>query len=251
MWEFSRATSAVGYSRSMLGQAWQVLTPLLNAGVYFLIFGVLLSTRRGVHNYVAFLVVGVFVFTFTQTSTMSGARAIHANLGLTRVLNFPRAVLPVSATVVALQRLLLSLLVLLPIVLLTGERPSVRWLLLIPAIGLQALFCLGLACVLARVGAKVPDTSQILPFLLRTWLYLSGVFFSIDVFTASYGNELIRRLLALNPGAIYVALARHALLADDARLSPYEWHYAAGWAVVVLVGGYLFFWRAEEQYGRI
>ena len=63
--EFSRAKNAVGYSRSVLGQAWQVLTPLLNAGVYYLIFSVLLSTRRGVHNFIAFLVIGIFISTFT------------------------------------------------------------------------------------------------------------------------------------------------------------------------------------------
>lgn len=175
--EFSKANSAIGYSRSMLGQAWQVLTPLLNAGVYYLIFGLLLSTRRGMHNYVAFLVVGIFVFMVMQTSMLQGARAISSNLGLTRVLHFPRAVLPVSATLVALQRFAVSMVVLIPIVLLTGGRPALRWLLLIPALALQALFCLGLALLMARVGATVPDTSQILPFVLRTWLYLSGVFF--------------------------------------------------------------------------
>ncbi|MBN9620768.1 MAG: ABC transporter permease, partial [Actinobacteria bacterium] len=109
--EFSRAKNAVGYSRSMLGQAWQVLTPLLNAGVYYLIFGVLLSTRRGVHNFIAFLVIGIFIFTFTQSSMIDGARSISGHLGLTRALHFPRAVLPIASTLVALQRLPVSMVV--------------------------------------------------------------------------------------------------------------------------------------------
>ena len=79
---FSTANNAVGYSRSFLGQAWQLLTPLLNAGVYYLIFGVLLHTKRGVHNYAAFLVIGIFVFTYTQTSMLGGARATSATSGL-------------------------------------------------------------------------------------------------------------------------------------------------------------------------
>lgn len=88
--EFSRAKNAAGYSRSVLGQAWQVLTPLQNAGVYYLIFGVLLSTRHGVHNFIAFLVIGIFIFTFTftQSSMIDGARSISGNLGLTRALHF-------------------------------------------------------------------------------------------------------------------------------------------------------------------
>jgi teichoic acid transport system permease protein len=250
--EFSKANSAVGYSRSLLGQAWQVLTPLLNAGVYYLIFGVLLTTKRGVHNFTAFLVIGIFIFTFMQSSMLQGARAISANLGLTRVLHFPRAVLPVASTMVALQRLLVSLVVMLPIVLLTGEPLTLRWLLLVPALALESLFSLGLAFAMARIGARVPDTSQLLPFILRTWLYVSGVFFSIRTFTERYDSHpLIRHLLTINPGAVYVEIVRDALLIDDPTGSPHEWLYAVGWALIALVGGYAFFWQAEERYGRV
>ncbi len=246
---FSTANNAVGYSRSFLGQAWQLLTPLLNAGVYYLIFGVLLHTKRGVHNYTAFLVIGIFVFTYTQTSMLGGARAISANLGLTRVLQFPRAVLPVSSTMIALQRLLSSLVIMLPIVLITGEPLSFRWLLLIPAIVLQSMFCLGLAFIIARIGAKVPDTSQVLPFLLRTWLYVSGVFYSVTTFTKGHAHW-VKVVLDLNPGAVYVEIVRGALLRGEVQ-ARYEWPLAVGWAVVVLVLGYVYFWHAEEQYGRV
>jgi teichoic acid transport system permease protein len=248
--EFSQANSAVGYSRSFLGQAWQVLTPLLNAAVYYLIFGILLHTRRGVHNFIAFLVVGIFIFTFTQTSLIDGARAISSNLGLTRVLHFPRAVLPVSSTIVALKQLGVSMIVMIPIVLITGERPTWSWFLVFPAVGLQLLFCLGLACFIARIGAKIPDTSQILPFLIRTWLYMSGVFYSIKTFGKGHG-AWVRDLLDINPGAVYVELVRHALIQHNGPLPPHEWLYAVLWAVGVLVAGYAYFWQAEEQYGRV
>jgi teichoic acid transport system permease protein len=250
--EFSRANSAVGYSTSLLGQAWQVLTPLLNAGVYYLIFGVLLTTKRGVHNFTAFLVIGIFIFTFMQSSMLMGARAISLNLGLTRVLHFPRAVLPLASTLVALQRLVVSMLVMLPIVLLTGEPLTLRWLQLIPAISLETLFCLGLAFAMARIGARVPDTSQLLPFILRTWLYVSGVFFSIRTFTERFhSHRLIQHILSVNPGAVYVEIVRDALLTDDQTGSPHEWAYAVGWAIIALVAGYTFFWQAEERYGRV
>lgn len=248
--EFSRARSAVGYSRSFLGQAWQVLTPLLNAAVYYFIFGLLLGTDRGVHNFIAFLVIGVFTFRFIQESAIMGARSISGNLGLTRVLHFPRAVLPVSATLVALQALVVSLVVLIPIVLVTGEPLSVDWFLMIPAIALESLFCVGLAMILARVGSKVPDTSQVLPFVLRTWMYTSGVMYSITAFT-QHSSGWVRDVLTVNPGAVYIELMRNALLSQHPSLSPYLWYYAVGWAIVVAVAGYAFFWVAEEKYGRV
>ncbi|MEP6462832.1 MAG: ABC transporter permease [Frankiaceae bacterium] len=246
---FARAYNAVGYSSSFLGQFWQVLTPLLNAGVYFLVFGVILHTRRGVSNYIGFLVIGIFVFHYTQNSILTGSRAITANIGLTRALHFPRATLPVATTVIALQQLLVSLVVLLPIILITGERPSPRWLLVVPAVTLQTIFCLGCSFVLARIGARIPDTAQILPFLLRTWLYLSGIFYSIKNLTQSLHGEWLRRLLEINPGAVYVELVRDALLAKHSTYV-FEWPVAVAWATVMFLGGFVFFWQAEEEYGR-
>jgi teichoic acid transport system permease protein len=44
---FATARNIAMYTEARLGQLWQVLTPLLNAGVYYLIFGLLLGTNRG------------------------------------------------------------------------------------------------------------------------------------------------------------------------------------------------------------
>lgn len=226
------------------------MTPLLDAAVYYLIFGVLLSTRRGVHNYIAFLVIGVFVFRFIHNSIVAGARAISGNSGLLRALHFPRIVLPLAATLVSGRQLLASLIVLVPIVITTGEQPTARWLLLLPALLLQGLFCAGLACITARVGAGLPDLAQIVPFVLRIWLYLSGIFYSIDALARTYGNGWIRQLLASNPAAIFVDLARDALLAGNRHVGSHEWWQATGWAGLVAALGYLYFWHGEERYGR-
>jgi teichoic acid transport system permease protein len=246
---YSTASNAVGYEGSFLGQAWQLLTPLLNILVYYLIFGLLLHTNRGIPNFIAFLSVGVFVFSFCTASLTSGSRAITGNLGLVRALPFPRAVLPVSTTLVALLRLLFSLLVLIPIVLLSGEPLSLRWIELVPVIALQAMFCLGLAFVVARIGARVPDTTQALPFVSRVWMYLSGVMYSVQVFTKGHAGW-VSGVLTYNPGSVYLQLARHALLVGSPA-TPMTWVIAFAWAVGTLATSYLYFWRGEESYGNV
>jgi teichoic acid transport system permease protein len=107
---FSRAKLMAQYSRARLGQLWQVLTPLLNAFVYYLIFGWLIGARGDMDDkeYVPFLVTGVFVFAFTQSSIMSGTKSIANNLGLVRALHFPRASLPIAFCLQQLQQLLFS-----------------------------------------------------------------------------------------------------------------------------------------------
>jgi len=245
----SSSNNAAGYSRSMLGQAWQVLTPLLNAAVYFLIFGLLLHTKRGVHNYIAFLVVGLFTFHFMTAAVTSGAKAISSNLGIIRSLHFPRAVLPTSTTFVALLQLLYSLCVAIPIVIITGERPQLRWLELVPALILVTLFALGIGYIFARVGAHLPDTSQLLPFVMRVWMYTSGVMYSIDAFTQDR-PAWVGNVLSYNPGALYIDLARHALI-DHQAATLWTWVWATLWAVFIFVVGFLVFWQGEEEYGRV
>ncbi len=231
-----------------LGQLWSLLTPLTNAGVYYVIFGVLIGTRAGVENFVAFLVIGVFLYRFTTTSITAGARCLPANTNLLRSLHFPRAVLPASAVLAELATLAPALIVLVGIVLATGERPRWAWLLLPFAIAVQWLWNTGTAFLMARLTARIPDLSNLLPFALRILMYVSGVFYSVDRYTSEL-PEWVGLAMTYQPLAVYLSLARSCLLAEF-PLDPTMWLIGLGWAVLFLIGGFVIFWRAEETYGR-
>ena len=248
---FSAAKLTSQYSQAKLGQIWQVATPLLNAAVFYLVFGVLLQSKRGVPDYIPFLVTGVFVWTFTQSSVTAGVKAISGNVGLVRALHFPRASLPLALCLQQLQQLMFSMVVLLAVLLGFGIPPTLNWLLAVPVLVLQSMFNAGLALIMARAGSNTPDLAQVMPFVLRTWMYLSGVMYSLAAKAQHMPTE-IRGLLPLNPAAVYLDLMRFALIdsfhAD--QLPPHVWWLALGWAVVVGVGGFIYFWAAEETYGR-
>nr|WP_312038229.1 ABC transporter permease [Streptomyces galbus] len=250
---FSSAKLAAQYSQARLGQLWQVATPLLNAAVYFMVFGLILGAGRGMPKdvYIPFLVTGVFVFTFTQSSVMSGVRAISGNLGLVRALHFPRAALPLSLCLQQLQQLLYSMIVLFLVVVGFGSYPDLSWTLIPAVLALQFCFNSGLAMIVARAGAHTPDLAQLMPFVLRTWMYASGVMFSIPVFLADK-PQWIANVLQWNPAALYMDLMRFALIEEYGaeNLPDHAWAVAGGWAVLVALGGFLFFWQAEEKYGR-
>jgi len=158
-------------------------------------------------------------------------------------------VLPAATTLVAFMRLIYSLAVLIPIVLLSGEPLTWHWLLLAPALALQALFCLGLAFIVARLGARIPDMTEILPFFSRLWMYTSGVMYSVAVFTQGHAGW-VSAVMTLNPAYVYLELARNALLIGNP--APFStWLIALAWALGTLVMGYLYFWRGEEEYGNV
>ncbi|HET6359415.1 ABC transporter permease [Streptomyces sp.] len=250
---FASAKLTAQYSQAKLGQLWQVATPLLNAAVYYLIFGLILGTRKGIANdvFIPFLVTGVFVFTFTQTSVMAGVRAISGNLGLVRALHFPRAALPISFALQQLQQLMFSMIVLFIIAAAFGSYPSLSWLLIVPALGLQFVFNIGIALMMARLGSKTPDLAQLMPFIMRTWMYASGVMYSIPVMLKDK-PAWIADVLGYNPAAVYMDLVRFALIDGygASNLPSHVWFAAVMWAVLFGVAGFVYFWKAEERYGR-
>ncbi|MFI7210060.1 ABC transporter permease [Micromonospora maritima] len=253
MTAYSRAKVASSLSNTQLGQLWQVLTPLTNAAVYFLIFGVILAQHRNVDNFIAYLCTGVFIFMFTQTAASNGTSAITGNLGLIRALQFPRAALPITVTLVQLQQLLMSMVVLAAIVLFTGEPITFRWLLLPLMLLLQTIFNVGLSMVMARLGSKITDLKQIMPFVMRTWLYASGVLYPVALLREHLPGWAAS-ILEWNPPLVFIELARYALLdSHQANLvsSPMRlWALGLFWAVVMGIGGFVYFWRGEKEYGR-
>ena len=271
------------YTEAKLGQLWQVLTPLLNSAVYYLIFGIIFQANRGIKHYIAYLVIGVFFFSFTERSIVVGSTVMRANLPLIRALHFPRACLPLAYVLVEFQQLLLSMLVVFAIVLADGEPPTWYWLLLLPVLLLQGMFNFGAAMLMARLGAGAQDFSQLIPFLTRVWRYFCGVMYSLTSLPSYASLPLwAKDLISLNPAAVYISLARYALMAsqraDAPGAKPYNlmkctlfnakhspplqafchpivvpselWLAAIGWAVVTLVVGVVFFWQAETRYGR-
>jgi len=83
---------------------------------------------------------------------------------------------------------------------------------------------------------------------MTTWRYLSGVFYSIYVFTES-APAWVRDLLFANPATVYIELVRVSLMTSHSAPG-FLWWYAAAWGVGALLVGFFVFYRAEESYAR-
>jgi teichoic acid transport system permease protein len=224
---YATARNVSLYTDARLGQLWQVLTPLLNAFVYYLIFGLLFQASKGVEHYEAFLVAGVFVFAFTERSIVTGSNVMRANLQLIRALYFPRASLPLAYVLVELQQMLVGMVVLFIIVLAYGEPLTWYWFLLVPAIALQTLFNTGAALVVARMGGSVADVSELIPFFLRITRYFCGVMYMVTTLPAQVPAWGLK-LLSLNPPAVFISLVRVALMRSYRLNAPGNAPYNAG-----------------------
>lgn len=236
-----------GNEGNRLGALWMVIQPCLNALIYGTIFGLLQGASQP-EDFAAFVVIGVFLFRFFGECMTNGAKAITGNSSLVQSLAFPRVTLPMSVVIEKTLSLAPTLGVMFGLLLLLGIWPSWSWLLLVPLIGLFIMFSTGVALIGARLTVHVRDLTQLLPFISRILFYSSGVLFQPDRILESYPTLLM--LFDYHPVHEVLSLARGLLLPGQ-EYNPIYWAYLSVWAVVILVVGLLFFWVAEERYGRV
>lgn len=231
---------------NVLGNLWHLLNPALSIGVYYVIFGLLLKTTRGVDNFLLFLTVGLFVFQFTQKATTDGAKSIIGNAGLLRGIKFPRAILPITSTITEFLASLSTFALMFVILLIGGESPRLTWLLFPVVVLAQLVFNLGSAMVAARMTTHFRDTTQILPFVFRLLLYASGVIYNVDAYVEN--NPGVDLLFTLNPMYCFLTTARWCVFGGDLRLRI----VVSGlvWATALLAAGFVWFRAGEERYAR-
>ena len=231
---------------NVLGNLWHLLNPALTIGVYYLVFGVIIQTDRGVENFLVFLTIGLFIFQFGQKSTTDGAKSVVSNKGLIKAVRFPRVILPLTSTFTEALASIPTFGVAYAVALVAGVDITWRWLMLLPLLVMMTVFNAGTAMVAARMTTHFNDTTQILPFIFRLLLYVSGVIFSVDAYVAN--NTLLNTLFTLNPYYCFITLGRWTILAGNLQTDLLV--SATVWTIAIIIGGFAWFRAAEEAYAR-
>lgn len=242
-----------------MGRVWMVINPLLQAAVYFFIFGFILETHRGVTNFLGYLIIGVLTFRFITGAVTSGSNSIANNQQVVQAFNFPRACLPISSTIRELFATIPTFVVMAILVYFIGdfqigdmERAEIalswKWLMFFPAIFLALMVMTGLGLILARLVANYNDVKHIITIGTRLWFYASAVIFSVDRF-ADAGHPWMITVMHFNPAFCVLDIIRDAWLYDGVG-DPFRWIVLGGWAVGSMVIGMIVFWQGEETYGR-
>ena len=202
-----------GHRDKVLGHLWNLLDPMLFVGVYFVVFGVLFRQRGAGGNteYILYLSVGVLAWRFHGAAISQATNCVRGNRGLIHEISFPKAVFPVAICFSRLYDFLWGLVVVALLALLLGNGFSKEWSWLVPLLFLQLLFTLGIAFIVAHLGAFFADTVNIVDVGLRLWFYFSPLFYQIRG-PQSIIPERFLKYYMLNPMAGFFEAYRSALL---------------------------------------
>ena len=255
VWDFrhfiifdSRSRIAGETADDNLGRIWLVVNPILLGAAYFLVFGVMLGTGRGIENFVAYLIIGVFMYRFTVTTAVAGSKAITGNRSLVTAFNFPKMTLPIAINVREFFRQMITYVTMIVLILIIPPLEPItwKWLIFIPVIAIQFLFNLGLSLVLARIVTAWNDFSHIITFGTRIWMYLSAIFYGVERFD---DLPIVVNFMYANPLFCILDITRDVFLYDTWP-DPMRWIVLGAWTVLLLVVGTILFWQGEEKYGR-
>jgi teichoic acid transport system permease protein len=182
-----------------------------------------------------------------STSLVVGARSLLRKRGIIRGLEFPRAIIPISSTLTQLILIVPALIVMLVLVLLTGESIQFKWIIIPIIIAEMFFFSLGIVFVCARLTTNTPDIGNLIPVFTQLARYVSGVFYLAKAFLGSAG--IIGLVIDYQPFSLYLQLARGCLMREFG-LSFNALLLGGFYAVFFLVLGLIFFWQKEAEYGK-
>jgi teichoic acid transport system permease protein len=168
---------------SFFGQFWLVLNPMLLALVYFLLTSVLAGQGGGLKHFVG-LLTGLFAFFYTRNIIQFASQSITGGGKMIINMSFPKMLLPLSTTFTAMLMYFPTLLVY-AVFYVTVHR-SATWNILwvVPIFAIQTVFSYGLGLLFAAVTLYFRDMSTLLPYVLRIWMYVSPVLFSLSYIKA-------------------------------------------------------------------
>ena len=84
------------HADTAFGQVWWILDPLLQMSVYFILFAVMLNTK--IPDYPLFLFAAILPWKWFSTTLNEATLSITGHQQLIRQVQFPKLVLPTSAT---------------------------------------------------------------------------------------------------------------------------------------------------------
>ena len=232
------------YKGSVLGFMWTFINPLLQMGVYTLVFSIIL--RNDIDKYYLFLFVALVPWIFFSASLTGGADSVLASKDMLKKIYFPREVLPISYVTGAFVNMLLSFVVIFGVIIFTGHGLNPLALLTLPIIMLvEYVMALGIALLSSALTVYFRDLSYILGIIAMIWQYLTPIMYSSDLVP-----DKLRPLWNLNPMTPVIEAYRSVLYAKQVpQLSTLI--QAAVLGVIVCVIGYISFRKLQKGFAEV
>lgn len=238
---------AVQYKQTAIGAAWAVIRPLLTMLVFTGVFGNLAQLpSEGGAPYPVMVMAGMLPWFLFSTMLGNGSNSLVQNSNLISKVYFPRLIVPVASSFVALVDFVITFVLLLGMMVLFGALPDWRILLLPFFILVAIVTAMGPALIMASLNVRYRDFRFIVPFVVQFGLYVSPVGFSSSVIPEEW-----RLLYSMNPVVGVIDGFRWSLLGGETPLYGPGFGLSLGVAVLLFWIGIKTFRATEKTFADL
>ena len=199
---------------SALGVVWAILNPLIMFALFTFVFAFVFKARiPGADSsitYSIWLICGYGPWLANIEALMASSNSIVSNAGLVKNMTFKTEILPISATMIGIVPLGVSLVFLVILKFFTGESFSWALALLPFVIFVQFLFLSALGVLFAIITTFVRDFGILLPNLLLICLFATPIFYPIETLPS-----IAQHIQQFNPFYVISEAYRSVLLGQQ------------------------------------
>lgn len=230
----------VNYHGHVLGYFWSLIEPLALTAIFFLVFVIL----RGSADTLLPLkiMIGILIFN-AFSSTLSGCTScLVQNSALIQQVYFPREIFPTAISCFRLISLALSITIVIPYMIYEEIMPTPIILLLPLSMVSAVVLAQGIGMIASILHVRIRDTKQVIDLLLRAAFFLSGVFYGAEHIPVEWLDVYL-----LNPIAVYIEMARAAIIGDMGVLGWMDIFRSILISVIFFILGSIVFVKNERK----
>ena len=238
----------VRYKQTVLGVIWVILQPLMAAGIFAIVFGIVAGMDKKDHPYPYVIITysGQLAWMIFGGTVLKAGECLLNNSELVSKVFFPRLVLPLSTVLSTLVDFMVGLPILILLMALYHVVPGVQILFLPCWIGLILLFGLGIALIASALMVTYRDIKYIVPVGVSMLMYASPV-----GYTAANVPDQVKWFFKVNPLTYLIDGFRSALLPDAPAPSWESVGIATVLTLAVFIFGLFSFKRMERRFADV
>ncbi|MCR4658597.1 MAG: ABC transporter permease [Lachnospiraceae bacterium] len=248
-WEYMNFTAKADLraevANSYLNRLWWLLEPFFNMLVYVIVFGRILG--NSVEHYSTFLYSSLLMWNYFSKTLNYSVKSIRNNKNIVTKIYVPKHVLLITNMILDYYKLLFSLTVLVPMLIIFRVKIGFGIFWVLPAYLVMSILAFGVGMIFMHYGVYVDDLGYAVNILLQMLMFLSGIFY--DIVTGLH-TPLNNMMLCMNPVSMFIDTMRNALLYNRVANVP----LIILWAILSLLISYIglhIVFRNENAYVKV
>ncbi|MDR9853303.1 ABC transporter permease [Paenibacillus sp. VCA1] len=198
------------YRNSILGVAWNFLSPLGIVLIIGIVYSVVFKTSM--EELIPYLFSGLLPWLFFTASAEGGSLSFLSSQGYIKQTQVPIEIFPLRASLVNFVNLLISIIAFFLIyIFINPNNFGLNMLLVIPALIIWLLFCSAWATISAIVNLYIRDFQPLQSLIIQGLFYLSPIIYKPEMLD----SENFQWLYLLNPFYYMLEIIRRPLLGKE------------------------------------